>query len=223
MDFVQIRLKSTAFGWRWYDVHTKFYSYNQNIDFRNCLNTSNSLTVFQRTRLGPIGTLTSNLQSVTMTGADWLLHWMHVDMLPSRGKYEWLSRRFSFIARDYCMCNWKTPGDSVQALSHVPLLFSLRSLFWKNKVGLWDHVAVCVCVSARARFCVCLRIPLIVARQRFGKNPLIVARERLGKNPLIVPRQRLGRNVTAVTNTHATIDELLEASFSMWPCRIKGM
>jgi hypothetical protein len=29
--------------------------------------------------------------------------------------------------------------------------------------------------------------------------------------------QRLGRNVTAVTNTHATTEELLDASFSMWP------
>jgi hypothetical protein len=43
--------------------------------------------------------------------------------------------------------------------------------------------------------------------------PPIVARQRLGKNPLIVARQRLGRNVTAVTNTHATIEELLDASF----------
>jgi hypothetical protein len=31
----------------------------------------------------------------------------------------------------------------------------------------------------------------------------------------IVARQRLGDNVTVVTNTHATIDELLDASFSM--------
>jgi hypothetical protein len=31
----------------------------------------------------------------------------------------------------------------------------------------------------------------------------IVARQRLGINPLIVHRQRLGRNVTAVTKTHA--------------------
>jgi hypothetical protein len=57
----------------------------------------------------------------------------------------------------------------------------------------------------------------IVARQLLGKNPLIAARERLGKNPLITARQRLGRNVTVVTNTHATIEELLDASFSMWP------
>jgi hypothetical protein len=45
--------------------------------------------------------------------------------------------------------------------------------------------------------------------------PPIVARQRLGKNPPIVARQRLGRNVTAVTNTHATIEKLLDALFSM--------
>jgi hypothetical protein len=64
--------------------------------------------------------------------------------------------------------------------------------------------------------------PLIVARQRLGKNPPIVARQRLGKNPPIVVRQRLGRNVTAVRNTHATIEELLYASFSMWPVLYQG-
>jgi hypothetical protein len=52
--------------------------------------------------------------------------------------------------------------------------------------------------------------------------PLIVARQRLGKNPLMVAWQRLGRNVTAVTNTHATIEELLDASFSVWPVSYQG-
>jgi hypothetical protein len=37
----------------------------------------------------------------------------------------------------------------------------------------------------------------------------------LVKMLLIVARQWLGRNVTAVTNTEATIEELLDASFSM--------
>jgi hypothetical protein len=87
-------------------------------------------------------------------------------------------------------------------------IFSLLSLFWKNWVGLWDRVAVYVCV--------CLCIPPIVYRKRLGKNPLILARQRISKNPAIVGRQRLGRNVT-VTNTHATIEELLDASFSVWP------
>jgi hypothetical protein len=40
--------------------------------------------------------------------------------------------------------------------------------------------------------------------------------------PPIVARQLLGRNVTAVTNTHATIEELLEVSFSMWPVSYQG-
>jgi hypothetical protein len=58
---------------------------------------------------------------------------------------------------------------------------------------------------------------LIVARQWLGKTPLIVARQRLGKNLPIVATQRLGRNVTAITNTHATVETNLETSFSMWP------
>jgi hypothetical protein len=57
----------------------------------------------------------------------------------------------------------------------------------------------------------------IVARQRVDKYSLIVARQRLGKKTPIVARQQLGRNVTAVTNTHATIGELLYSSISMWP------
>jgi hypothetical protein len=84
-------------------------------------------------------------------------------------------------------------------------------------------MCVCVCVS-----------PLIVTGQRPGKsslfvagqrlatNPLMVARQRLGKNPLIVDRQRLGRNVTGVTNTDTRIEELLDASFSVWPMSYQG-
>jgi hypothetical protein len=44
----------------------------------------------------------------------------------------------------------------------------------------------------------------------------------LGKNPPIFARQRLGRNVTAVTNTQATTEELLDASFSMLPVSYQG-
>jgi hypothetical protein len=51
---------------------------------------------------------------------------------------------------------------------------------------------------------------------------LIVARQGFGKNPPIVDRQRLGRNVAAVTNTHKTIEELSDASFSMWPVSYQG-
>jgi hypothetical protein len=41
------------------------------------------------------------------------------------------------------------------------------------------------------------------------------------KIPPIVAR-RLGRNVTAVTNTRKTREELLDASFSMWPVSYQG-
>jgi hypothetical protein len=62
----------------------------------------------------------------------------------------------------------------------------------------------------------------IVARQRLGKNPLIVAMQWLCKNAPIIARQRVGRNVTAVTNIHATIEELMDTSFSMWPASYQG-
>jgi hypothetical protein len=39
---------------------------------------------------------------------------------------------------------------------------------------------------------------------------------------LIVARQRLGRYVTAVTNTHATIEELLDTYFSMRSVSYQG-
>jgi hypothetical protein len=73
---------------------------------------------------------------------------------------------------------------------------------------------------------VCVRVsPLIVARQRLGKNPPIVARQWLGLVKILpnVARQRLGRNVTPVRNTHATVEELLDALLSMWPVWYQGM
>jgi hypothetical protein len=83
------------------------------------------------------------------------------------------------------------------------------------------RLCCCLCIPpnvAKQRLC---KSPLIVARQRLGKNPPIVARPLLGKNPFIVARQRLGRNVTAVTNTLAAIEELLDAWFQCGPCYIK--
>jgi DeoR/GlpR family transcriptional regulator of sugar metabolism len=52
--------------------------------------------------------------------------------------------------------------------------------------------------------------------------PPIGARLRLGKNLPVVASQLLDRNVTVVTNTHATIEELLDASFSVWPVSYEG-
>jgi hypothetical protein len=68
-----------------------------------------------------------------------------------------------------------------------------------------------VCVRARMCVSVCVSPP-IIAKQPLGKSLPIVARQLLDKIPPIVARKRLGRNVTAVTNTRATIEELLDAS-----------
>jgi hypothetical protein len=75
----------------------------------------------------------------------------------------------------------------------------------------------------KSHCCLCVSVYRpIVARQRLVKNPLFVARQQLGKNVPIVARQRLGRNVAAVTDTRATTEELLDASFSMWPVSYQG-
>jgi hypothetical protein len=63
--------------------------------------------------------------------------------------------------------------------------------------------------------------PPIVARQRLGKNPPFVARQRLGKNSPFVARQRLGRNATAVTNTHPNIENCWTLRFQCGSYRIK--
>jgi hypothetical protein len=72
-------------------------------------------------------------------------------------------------------------------------------------------------MSSRCCLCACLCIPLSLLRNGSVKNPLIAARQLLGRSPPIVARQRLGRNVTAIINTHTTIEKLLDASFLMWP------
>jgi hypothetical protein len=108
-------------------------------------------------------------------------------------------------------------GILIQLLSFWKLS-TVLSLFWKNKSRL-KRSRCCVCVSVYPPIVARQRIgknPLIVPRQRLRKNPPIVAGQRLGKNPRIIARKQLGRNVTAVTNTHATKEELLDASFLMW-------
>jgi hypothetical protein len=88
-----------------------------------------------------------------------------------------------------------------------------------------SRCCLCLCVSLYPPIVARHRLgksPLIVPRQWLGKNPHIVARQRLGKNLPIVARQQLDRNAATVTNTHATIEELLDASFSMWPASYQG-
>jgi hypothetical protein len=120
--------------------------------------------------------------------------------------------RFKLIV---CIVTIKTIRSTLTLYYSVSVVAYFSS-FEKIKVGLWYHVAVYVCV------CVGLCIPPTLARQWLGKNALIVARQRLGKNPSIVARERLGRNVTAVTNAHAKLEELLDASFSIWLVSYQG-
>jgi hypothetical protein len=73
------------------------------------------------------------------------------------------------------------------------------------------------CISS----CGSVRIPLLLLGNGSVKFPLSLVCNSSVKNPPIVARQRLGRDVTAVTNTHVTIEEMLGASFQCGPCRIK--
>jgi hypothetical protein len=88
---------------------------------------------------------------------------------------------------------------------------------------------VCVCVS------VYLTYLLLGSRAHVGPWPpecvSISPQSLLGDGSVEVPlsllgngsvKIPLGRNVTAVTNTHATIDDLLDASFLMWPVSYQG-
>jgi hypothetical protein len=79
------------------------------------------------------------------------------------------------------------------------------SYFEKNRVGLWDLVAV---------WCVCVCLSSIVAREPLCKNPLAVARQPLDKNSPIFARQRLGRNYVI---TLLSVCVPIIVSFSMRP------
>jgi hypothetical protein len=75
-----------------------------------------------------------------------------------------------------------------------------------------SRCCLCVCV------CVCMCIPLSLLGSGSVNSPYRCSAKH-DKNTL---SQRLGRNVTAVTNTHTTIEELLDVSFSMWPMSYEG-
>jgi hypothetical protein len=61
----------------------------------------------------------------------------------------------------------------------------------------------------RSRCCLCVCVFVCVSALSLLDNGSIKIS--------YVARQRIGRNVTAVTNTHATIEELMDASFSVLP------
>jgi hypothetical protein len=98
-------------------------------------------------------------------------------------------------------------------------VFSRLSLFWKIKVGLCDHHAVCVPVYPPYKLLNAwtnlYETWYVYHSTWVHLNGILhksLPRLCLYVYPPIVARQRLGKNVTAATNTHATI-ELLDAFY----------
>jgi hypothetical protein len=75
----------------------------------------------------------------------------------------------------------------------------------------------------RSHCCVCVYVSPLSLR---GNGSVEVTLSLLGngsvKITLSLLGKRLGRNITAVTNKHATIKELLDSWFSIWPVSYQG-
>jgi hypothetical protein len=88
---------------------------------------------------------------------------------------------------------------------------------------LYVRVCVWVCVSPLALLGNgSVNVPLSLLGNGSVKIHLSLLGNGSIKNLFVVARQRLGRNVTAVMNTHATKEDLLDGSFSMWPVSYQG-
>jgi hypothetical protein len=91
----------------------------------------------------------------------------------------------------------------------------------KRKVCLCDHHAVGV--SRHITFRMAEPIFMKLGMYIMAPEPISTAYfinpsyrpQCLHVYPPVVSRQRLGKNVSVATNTHATVEQLLEASFSM--------
>jgi hypothetical protein len=93
--------------------------------------------------------------------------------------------------------------------------------FEEIKVGLWDHHAVCVSphINFRIPEQFFMKFGMYIMTPEPASTTYCINPSRqsvcLYVYPHTVARQRLGKNVTASSNTHATIEELLDASFPM--------
>jgi hypothetical protein len=87
-----------------------------------------------------------------------------------------------------------------------------------------SRCCLCVCVSALLLLGNnSVKISLSLLGSGSVEIPLsLLSNDSVKKNPFTVARRRLGRNFTAVTSTHATTEELLDASFSMWLVSYQG-
>jgi hypothetical protein len=110
----------------------------------------------------------------------------------------------------------------------ISLVFSLLSSFWKNKGRLMKSrccVCVCVCVSPLSLQGKCsVKVPLSLICNDSVNIPLSM----LGNGSVKIPLSLIDNysvkfslsllgNGSVETNTHRTIEELLNALFSMWP------
>jgi hypothetical protein len=87
-------------------------------------------------------------------------------------------------------------------------------------LSLLRNVSVKVPLSLLGNGSVKIAVPLL--GNGSIKIPLSFIGKRLGRNPPIVDKQRSDSKVTEVTNTYATVEWLLDTSFSMWPVSYQG-
>jgi hypothetical protein len=88
-------------------------------------------------------------------------------------------------------------------------IISLFSFLWNNWSRLMrSQCSLCICVSPRTTFG--------MAKHCVFHKSIPSVCVRLRKIRLIIARQRLCKNVTAATNTPTAIEEMIDASFSMW-------
>jgi hypothetical protein len=116
----------------------------------------------------------------------------------------------SLIVRAHVPRSYRTTGKN-----YIFLYFSLFSLFWKRK-NTYKFILLSVYV--------CMLQPIFTKRRMYiigawahlnGVLTKYLPSVCMYVYPSVVARQRLGKNVTAATNTHAPIEELLDASFSI--------
>jgi hypothetical protein len=108
------------------------------------------------------------------------------------------------------------------------IIFSLLSLFKRMKVGLCDLHSVCISplinfwtpgpIFMKLRTFIMASEPVSTANFLNPSHQSVC----LYVYPPLLARQRLGKNVTVTMNTYATIEELLDVSFSMRSVSYQG-
>jgi hypothetical protein len=149
------------------------------------------------------------------------------ELVRMNGCMFWNETYISYV-ENTLLCATKVVTNSVDSLRRKwsPFL-AYFPYFEKIKVSLWDHHAVCVSV-----ICVSVYLPhqLLNVSTNLYETWSVYHDNWAHLNgvlhksfpsvcvcmcPTIVARQGLSKSVTAAMNTHATIEKLLEVSFSV--------